>query len=240
MDTAIDAPAAYDRRGVSLVLSAVGAIALLLPLPSLAADDLVTARGNEPSWQVTISGSEIELVTNMGADRVTFPTPAPIKTTVYAIPEKGVTISVAEQICRDTMSGMVFPLSVTVDGASDAPLSGCGGEPASLLAGDEWIVESIGGQPVVANSQVTLAFGDNNHLSGAASCNRYFASWKLSGEGLSIADVGSTMMACAEPGVSEQEAAFLAAVTTVSAFDIAEDGALNLLAGGDTVIVARR
>jgi hypothetical protein len=48
------------------------------------------------------------------------------------------------------------------------------------------------------------------------------------------------MMACAEPGVSEQEASFLKTVATISGFDIAEDGALKLLAGGDAVIIARR
>ena len=124
-------------------------------------------------------------------------------------------LSIVNQVCVDTMSGMPFPSAVSVE-ADGIKYAGCGGEPATLLHGD-WIVEKIGGSPVREKTEVSLSFSDDGEVSGSASCNRYFGGFVLTGEGLSIKDAGSTMMMCDQP-VMDQEAAFLKALKEVSRF----------------------
>lgn len=234
---------AQSRRfGILAPAACLGVvIGILVPDWATAADTNVptTARGNEPGWSLTIGDSEIDLITNMGADRVTFAKPRAEVTTRYVVEPEGVVISIVDTPCADTMSGMPFPFSVTVE-RPDGVLSGCGGEPASLLTGDEWTVESIGGQPTVPQSKVTIAFAEDGGLSGAASCNRFVGGWHLSGEGLTFGQIGSTMMACLEPELSDQERTFIEALGKISRFEIAPDGALVLVAGDTPAIVARR
>jgi heat shock protein HslJ/uncharacterized lipoprotein YbaY/membrane-bound inhibitor of C-type lysozyme len=199
------------------------------------------ARGNEPGWSLSIGDAEIELVTDYGATRATFPKPMPETSgdaTRYVVADANQTITVLDRPCADTMSGMFYPLSVTVE-RPEGVLSGCGGEPASLLAGPEWVVESIDGNALVGDSRATITFREGGRVDGLASCNRYLATYELTGEGLSISGGASTMMACA-PSLMEQERRFLDALAAVRRFEIAPDGALVLLADQGPKLIARR
>ena len=51
----------------------------------------------------------------------------------------------AETICRDSMTGMPYPETVTVE-TREQTLRGCGGAPIELLTGREWVVEDISGE----------------------------------------------------------------------------------------------
>ena len=208
--------------------------------PAAAATPL-RARGNEPGWNLTIGAAEIELVTDYGATRSTFPKPAP--ETVgdarrYVVADADLTITLVDRPCADTMSGMFYPLTVSVE-RPEGVLSGCGGEPASLLLGPEWAVESIDGNAILDDSGVTIAFDEGGRVAGLASCNRYMATYELTGEGLSIAGGASTMMAC-EPPLMDQESRFFEALAAVMRFEIAPDGALVLLADDGPKLIARR
>jgi len=123
--------------------------------------------------------------------------------------------------------------------AGGQTLTGCCGEPASLLQGAEWTVVSIDGKPLVAGSKATLTFAPDGSLSGHASCNRFMSEYKLSGEGLSIASPAGTRMMC-EPPLMQQEQAFLAALSGTQGFSISADGALLLRTGDGRTIEARR
>ena len=158
--------------------------------------------------------------------------------TRYVVADADLTITLLERPCADTMSGMFYPLTVTVE-RPEGTLSGCGGEPAALLLGPEWVVESLDGDALIGNSRPTIAFNEQGQVAGSASCNRYLASYELTGEGLSIAGGASTMMAC-EPLLMEQERRFLDALAAVRRFEVAPDGALVLLADDGPKLVARR
>src|SRR5688500_8825001 len=122
-----------------------------------ASETPLIARGNEPGWRLTIGGAEIELVSDYGAERSTFPKPAPDfagSATRSVVADADLTITLLERPCADTMSGMSYPLTVTVERPGGV-LSGCGGEPASLLLGPEWVVERIEGDPLIGNSRPT-------------------------------------------------------------------------------------
>jgi heat shock protein HslJ len=202
------------------------------------------AMGNEPGWRLNIEGDRMTLITQDGAKRVVTPAPAAQRTdafTRYAARTEGsdITVTVFNRRCKDTMSGMPHPhvVEVLYDGRK---LTGCGGDPATLLQGREWVVQDIAGKGIVDRSRTTLNFGADGRVSGGASCNRFTAPYTLTGESLSISPKAAvTMMAC-EPALMQQEGFFLDVLRNVSRFDIGPDGALILHANDGRTITARR
>lgn len=141
---------------------------------------------------------------------------------------------VAPKICTDTMAGMPHPKTATVT-FGDRSFKGCAGDPASLLHGD-WRIEAIGGKRIVKGSKPTLTFDPAGRIHGNGSCNRYFGSFKLTGEGLTISETGASMMMC-EPPLMDQERALLKGLEGVARFKATPSGRLHLL-GGDGRIAA--
>lgn len=196
-------------------------------------------RGNEPFWLVEI-GSTLRLRT----PESTLEGPAPqaqagdgVRRYEGSLQGRPIAIAVRDQRCVDTMSGMPHPYTAEVrfDGRH---LKGCGGNPADLLVGPEWVVEDLSGG-MAERSRATLAFGANGRLGGRAFCNNFFATYTLTGEALTIGKTGTTRMACA-PELMQQEARFLDILQQVQRFELAADGALVLLSGDGRRIKARR
>jgi heat shock protein HslJ len=201
------------------------------------------ATGNEPSWRLDIGSTEMTLLTNFGQDRLVAATPKAqiaggTKTYAARTNQGDLTATVANQLCVDSMSGMPHPQSVTVL-VGGKTLTGCGGEPASLLQGAEWAVVEIGGAPLIAGSKVTLDFAPDGRLSGHSSCNRFTSAYTLSGEGLAISKAAGTRMMC-EAALMDQERRFIEALDAVRNFSIASDGALLLNTGNGQTVKARR
>ena len=201
-----------------------------------------TARGNEPGWQVQMSDTTITFSTMEGERFTITPVPQPLRADgmqVYSAKagDDPFTLVVIDKTCSDTMSGMPHPQSVVV-AIGDKPLVGCGGEPVSLLLGD-WQVAEIGGKPVIAGSGASLTFDLDGSLHGNASCNRFFGSFTLTGEGLAISDVGATLMAC-EAASMDQEQRFLSALGTVQRFESPAEGTLRLMAADGSAALTLR
>jgi heat shock protein HslJ len=201
------------------------------------------ARGNEPGWLLDIDRGEMTLISLYGAKRLVAPTPAPHRTAAFTryvakADSTDFTVTVFDRLCRDTMTGMPHPNAVEVllDGRK---LTGCGGDPVSLLQGREWVVEDVDGARLTDGSRATLNFGENARVSGRASCNAYTGQYSLSGEGLSISKTAGTMMAC-EPPLMRQEDLFLGVLHDVRRFDFRPDGALLLQTDDRRTITARR
>ena len=199
------------------------------------------ARGNEPGWVLSMTGSEMVLTQQDGPE-IKMPQPkAQVTgdTTRYGATLNGkpMTVDVAHRLCHDGMSGVSYPDAVTV-AAGGKVLKGCGGDPASLLAG-EWTVESIGGVAALAQAKPTLSFTDAGRIAGSGSCNRYSASYTLTGEGLKIGPAASTRMACA-PALSQQEDTFFKILGTVFRHDVTDTKTLVLEGTGGKKIVAKR
>jgi heat shock protein HslJ/uncharacterized lipoprotein YbaY len=198
------------------------------------------AGGNEPGWRLEM-GTRTLFTTADGTTRIEALTPVAASTLTsrrYIVtPTLGVTV--VDRLCVDTMSGMPRPNSVTVvlDGRE---LHGCGGDPASLLQGGEWVVEDIAGAGIVDGSYATLNFGADGELAGSGSCNRYSGSYTLTGEGLSVSSkTAMTMMACV-PALMQQESRFMQLLSQVRRFRFGVGGALILEAGDGGTITARR
>ena len=199
----------------------------------------VRARGNEPFWAVEID----QTLRFRTVDR-TVEGPAPearlqdgVRRYDGTLDGRPISVALREQRCTDTMSGMPHPLSAEVqfDGRT---YRGCGGNPADLLVGDEWVVEDISGG-MVDRSRATLNFSADGNLSGRASCNTFTTYYKLSGEGLSIGKTATTMVACA-PSLMQQEGRFLDILQNARRFEISDTGTLALLTPDGRRITARR
>jgi heat shock protein HslJ/uncharacterized lipoprotein YbaY len=200
------------------------------------------AQGNEPGWRLDIDGERMSLVTQSGEKHVA-PTPAAQRTDAYTryaarAGRTDVTATVFNRLCRDTMTGMPHPhaVEVVVDGRK---LAGCGGDPATLLHGREWVVAEINGKGLVDRSRATLNFGVDGRVAGRASCNNFTAQYTLTGEALTVFKAAGTMMAC-EPALMAQERLFLDVLQNVRRFDLRPDGALVLQTDDRRTITARR
>jgi heat shock protein HslJ len=105
---------------------------------------------------------------------------------------------------------------------------------SSDLAGTSWNVtnynngkEAVVG--LVADTTITLVFGDSGQISGSSGCNSFSGTYTSDGAGsIEIGQLASTMMACVEPqGLMEQEAQFLAALPLATSYRV-EGNVLDL------------
>ena len=76
-------------------------------------------------------------------------------------------------------------------------------------------------------------------MAGHGPCNTYTGAYRLTGEGLTIAQLAGTMMMCGQPRM-DQELEFLDLLAAVSRFELAADGSLVLHAHDDRTLRARR
>jgi heat shock protein HslJ len=190
-----------------------------------------TARGQEPGWMITIDASTISLNSDYGSLQLSMPRTEPQATAEgirYSTEEGGrrLEVFIRQEICADVATGMPHPYQVRyeLDGKGHA---GCGGDPNALLTGGEWTVQSIDGVPVIEKSHVTIVFLEDWRVAGSASCNRFIGGYRLTGEGLSFSQMGTTMMAC-DDHLSQQESRFLEVLQAVSRFEISPEGHLVL------------
>jgi heat shock protein HslJ len=213
-----------------------------VPLQLPGGPQTFVAVGNEPGWRLDIGGGLMLLTADYGATTMSMPAPAPEPIPggrAYAGESAGrpVRVTVLDRICHDTMTGMPRPATVSVE-YDGRKLDGCGGEPASLLRG-AWVVESIDGAPSIRDARPTIAFGVDGSVSGNASCNGFSGTYALTGEGLTVSGLLSTMKAC-QPPLMQQEDAFLALLRDVLRFERPPDGTLVLHSTGGRVIGGRR
>lgn len=197
------------------------------------------ARGNEPGWVLNLTPEGAALSREDGSRTdVTGPLPEgeAVETGIRYTLSDDLVVTVGPGICHDTMTGLPYPASVSV-AQGDEALTGCGGDPADLLKGD-WIVTRIGEADVPAEVPVSMTFEDG-HVSGSGGCNRFMGSYQLTGESLGFGQLAGTLMACPDKAMAIEHT-FHNTIGQIDHFDIAEDGALVLTAGGVALVTAVR
>lgn len=91
--------------------------------------------------------------------------------------------------------------------------------PGTTLAGTSWALAEMNGRPPVASPKpITMQFNNEGRVAGAAGCNQYSATYVEDARKLLVGQAMSTKMACTQPGVMEQEAAFLKALASSITF----------------------
>jgi len=102
-----------------------------------------------------------------------------------------------------------------------------------------WKLTSITGAgvelPLTKDVEITLVFTPDGRIAGSGGCNRYFSAVELETPGeLSLGPVGSTMMACPELTMA-QEQQYLRALQGVGRYRLA-GARLELFFGDDGVL----
>lgn len=215
--------------------------------PAATASGAYRAVGNEPGWRLDLDDRTMRFTTQDGRSlagtRPAAETSAAGVRPAFSrysasLDGQPVVATVYEEVCADAMSGMPHPNRVVVS-VGGREYRGCGGEPARLLQGGEWVVEDIDSAGIIDRSRATLMFGVDGRISGRASCNTYGGRYRLTGESLTVDEAAVTMMACA-PNLDAQEQRFLAALAATQRFEITGDGALLLHGSEGRSIKARR
>jgi putative lipoprotein len=99
-----------------------------------------------------------------------------------------------------------------------------------------WRATGIGDAVIPADVEVTATFGDDGRVSGRGGCNRYSASFTVTGSEIAFGPIMSTRMACIGEG-GRIEGLYLSALEAVTAWAI--DGTTLTLtgpAGSDTIV----
>ena len=96
------------------------------------------------------------------------------------------------------------------------------------LAGTTWqlisYLDDDAFKSVLADTEITVLFGDDGKVTGSAGCNNYFGSYEVDGESITFGLLGSTLMACSEPaGIMDQEIAYFAALGSAVTYHIEGD-----------------
>lgn len=118
------------------------------------------------------------------------------------------------------------------------------GDAVDDLAGTQWQLISFGPaeneMPAVPGAMVTLEFGADGHAGGNSGCNSYGGPYTVEGDTITFGEMVSTLMACADTSVMEQEGQYLDALSSAGHFALEgdqltlwygeDDGQLNFVA----------
>ncbi len=100
-------------------------------------------------------------------------------------------------------------------------LTACAGRGGGL-EGTSWeLVELMDGSQPLAGTTLTIVF-EQGSAGGTAGCNSYGGEYKLDGDTIFFGDVASTLMACLDAGVMEQEAAYLGYLQEARSYQVAD------------------
>ena len=104
------------------------------------------------------------------------------------------------------------------------------------LTDTTWKLMTYAGTNPLPGKNMT-AFFDGEGISGSASCNHYFGSYKLKRDQIAISGLGWTEMACLDPeGIMEQEQTIMKLLSDSSSFSVQGDRLQITTSSGDFLI----
>ena len=107
--------------------------------------------------------------------------------------------------------------------ATATPLATAGETPTDLtsdlttdLTGTTWQLVAFGPPtatlPVIPESIVTVEFNTDGEIGGSGGCNTYGGQYEIEGDRLTVGELISTLRACLDEGITEQEMGYLEAL----------------------------
>ena len=99
-------------------------------------------------------------------------------------------------------------------------LVACGGTGGDPLNGTAWELYAISKHRPIEGSHITIAFEDGQ-VSGNSGCNSYGGDYQVDGEKIEFGMLMSTLMACADPAMMEQETIFMQYLGGAGRFQLA-------------------
>lgn len=104
------------------------------------------------------------------------------------------------------------------------------------LAGTQWHLETLNGEPPVADAVPTLGFESATSMDGHSGCNSLGGSYSTTDHSISIGNLVMTEMACLDNGIMEQEGQYTAALMGATTFKLMPDRlTINTSMGGQLV-----
>jgi heat shock protein HslJ len=117
-----------------------------------------------------------------------------------------------------------------ISGCSLLPGSGSG------LDGTSWKLVSYSGITPIPGREMTASFKDQE-ISGSASCNHYFGSYRTRGTALTIENLAWTEMACLDPeGIMEQEQELMRLLGSAASYDLQGDQLVITASSGEELV----
>lgn len=113
------------------------------------------------------------------------------------------------------------------------------------LAGTEWELVSLGGDPLLEDTYISIEF-DEDRVGGFAGCNHYgggpdSGGYSVSDRSIEIGQLAITLMECLDPkGVMDQEAAYLNALANATTYRLEADTLTLQNADGATILSFQR
>jgi len=119
-------------------------------------------------------------------------------------------------------------------------LSACGSFGTDSLNGTGWKLVAMGDSTPVSGATLTITF-ENGQVSGHSGCNSYGGTYQVHGDKLEFGQMMSTLMACADASMMEQESTFMRFLGDAQRFEIV-DGQLNIYRsdGGALIFVSAK
>jgi len=117
-------------------------------------------------------------------------------------------------------------------------LAGCinAGPSVEAFEGTSWVLTSLNGSSPLEDATITLNFEDET-VGGDAGCNSYGGDYLLSGEtDVTISNLVSTLRACADPELGEQETAYLRILGGVTGYNLSASQLELFNDAGETLI----
>ena len=110
-----------------------------------------------------------------------------------------------------------------------------GGSSGGEITGKIWVLDSLNGSPLEPGTGITAEFTTDGKVSGSAGCNRYSGQYTVSGSSIQFtAPMASTMMACPEP-VMAQENAYFQALAAAKTYAVKGDQLTLSDSGGKAI-----
>jgi len=119
-------------------------------------------------------------------------------------------------------------------------LVACVGTSGDSLNGTTWELYSIGKYSPVAGGKITIRFEDGQ-ASGSSGCNLYGGAYQVNGNKINFRELESTLMACVDPAMMEQETTFMQFLGEAQRLEILDGQLLMYRSDGEalTFIPAR-
>ncbi len=149
----------------------------------------------------------------------------------------------------------LFVLAACTPGAQPQPAAtqaaGAGAQPSGAqpsagtaqpggLANTHWTLISQGTPgsetPVIAGSGLTLEFGAAGQATGSGGCNTFGATYQIKGNGITFGPINSTMKACADNSLMQQEQQYFLALQKATTFNMNGDRMLIFYNGAQGVM----
>ena len=86
----------------------------------------------------------------------------------------------------------------------------------------------------LVNTSVTVEFTDGK-IGGTSGCNSYGGAYTARGEKITTDSIAMTLMACMDPGVMEQEQAFMENLQNAQTFELTEGQLLIISSEGKSL-----